>query len=70
MYYIPLLEYPRIIWHSPSPFHAIAGRKDILEIKTNTDDDIKDIKWYKDGVEIQMNKNFSFIGTKTYVILN
>jgi len=66
---ILLSEYPKITSHSPSPFYAVANRNDILEITSSTDNDIKAITWYKDGIKITTNKNFSFIGKSKYYIL-
>uniref|UniRef100_A0A7M5VE19 Uncharacterized protein n=2 Tax=Clytia hemisphaerica TaxID=252671 RepID=A0A7M5VE19_9CNID len=54
-------DYPMITWQTPSPFYAIKGVSDVLQIKTSMDDYIDDITWMWSGKEIQNDKNFSFI---------
>ena len=56
------LEYPKITWKPDSPFYAVVGTNDILEIKTNEDSKLKDIAWSKDGNPIAESKDYNFLG--------
>ncbi|XP_065674756.1 uncharacterized protein LOC105843411 isoform X7 [Hydra vulgaris] len=54
-------DYPKITWITPSPTIVVQDISDILEIKTNTDNFIKEINWYLNGTVIENSIMFSFL---------
>ena len=56
------LDYPRITWVTPSPYEVVEEISDIIEIKTNTDNLIREIKWFFMGVAIINSVNYIFLG--------
>ena len=62
MIWFDLVDYPKITWKPNSPFYAVEEKNDVLEVKTNTDDGVTGIEWFKDGVPITESSHFAFIG--------
>ena len=56
------LDYPRITWVTPSPYEVVEEISDIIEIRTNTDNLIREIKWFFKGVAIINSMNYIFLG--------
>jgi len=63
---VSVAETPHIKWITPSPFEAVDGLNQILEIKTTNDKQLESVKWYHKDKPIEAaTDRYGFPGMHT-----